>query len=175
MPLLRRLLVLLTCLIAFTAGTLSPATAVGDDYPWKHDTTRTADRWGFTKRQCVSFVAWRMAQRGHPLNNATQKWGSALSWDEAARRLGYGIGTKPVPGSIAHWNAYERSSFYSAGSSSANGTMTAGGWGHVGYVQGVYSDGSVSVAQYNVNGSRAYSTMRVRAPRYLYVSVATPR
>ena len=93
---LRRLLVLLTCLIAFSAGGLSPASAVGDDYPWRLDTTQTADRWGFTKRQCVSFVAWRMAQRGHPLNNATQKWGSALTWDDTARRLGYGIGTKPV-------------------------------------------------------------------------------
>ncbi len=172
---LRRLLVLLTCLVAFSAGTLSPATAAGDDYPWRTDTTQSADRWGFTKRQCVSFVAWRMSQRGHPLNNVTQRWGNALNWDETARRLGYGVGTKPVPGSIAQWNAYERAPYYSAGSSYANGTMKAGGYGHVGYVQGVYSDGSVSIAQYNLNGARSYSTMRVRAPRYLYVSVATPR
>jgi surface antigen len=53
--------------------------------------------------------------------------------------------------------------------------MRAGMYGHVGYVQGVYSDGSVSVAQYNMNGNRSYSTARVRAPRYLYVSVPTPR
>lgn len=128
-----------------------------------------------TKRQCVSFVAWRMAQRGHPLNNATQRWGSALSWDEAARRLGYGVGTRPVAGSVAHWNAHERSAYYSSGSTRPNGTLTAGASGHVGYVQGVYADGSVSVAQYNLNGTRSYSTMRVKAPRYLYVSVATPR
>ena len=172
---LRRLLVLLTCVVAFSAGTISPASAVGDDYPWRLDTTQSADRWGFTKRQCVSFVAWRMAQRGHPLDNATQGWGDAHTWDDAARRLGYGIGSKPVPGSIAHWNAHERGTWYAAGSSRPNGTMTAGGWGHVGYVQGVYSDGSVSVAQYNLNGSRKYSTMRVRAPRYLYVSVRAPR
>ena len=31
----------------------------------------------------------------------------------------------------------------------------------------VYSDGSVQVAQYNGDGSRSYSTMRVKAPRYL--------
>ena len=30
-------------------------------------------------------------------------------------------------------------------------------------------DGSVQVAQYNGTGDRAYSTMRVRAPRYLYL------
>jgi surface antigen len=169
---LRRLLVLLTCLIAVTAGTLSPATAVGDDYPWKTDTTRTADRWGFTKRECVSFVAWRMAQRNHPLSNSVQRWGNAHNWDDAARRLGYGIGNRPVAGSIAHWNAYESSPYYANG---AVGTMRAGGYGHVGYVQGVYSDGTVSVVQYNLDGTRAYRTTRVKAPRYLYVSVATPR
>ena len=172
---LRRLLVLLACVVAFSAGSLSPASAVGDDYPWRLDTTQTADRWGFTKRQCVSFVAWRMAQRGHVLNNFTQKWGSALTWDDTARRLGYGIGTKPVPGSIAHWNAGESAALYAHGSTRPNGTMRAGSYGHVGYVQGVYSDGSVSVAQYNGTGTRTYSTVRVKAPRYLYVSVATPR
>ena len=172
---LRRLLVLLTCVVAFSAGTLSPASAVGDDYPWKYDTTNTADRWGFTKRQCVSFVAWRMAQRNHPLNNATQRWGSALTWDDTARRLGYGVGTRAVPGSIAHWNAFERAAYYTTGAVSPNGTLTAGGYGHVGYVQGVYPDGSASVVQYNLSGTRKYSTTRVRAPRYLYVSVATPR
>jgi surface antigen len=172
---LRRLIVLLTALVAFTSLTLTPASAVGDDYPWRTDTTGSADSWGFTKRQCVSFVAWRMAQRKHPLNNRTQRWGSALSWDETARRLGYGIGTKPVPGSIAHWNPGERAAWYARGSTKPNGWITAGLYGHVGYVQGVYPDGSVSVVQYNLSGTRSYSTTRVKAPRYLYVSVATPR
>ena len=170
-----RRLVLLICVLVVTGSALKPATAVGDDYPWKHDTSGSADRWGFTKRQCVSFVAWRMAQRKHPLDNATQRWGSALTWDETARRLGYDIGTKPVPGSIAHWNANERAAWYAKGSEQPNGTMTAGAHGHVGYVQGVYKDGSVSVVQYNLGGTGEYSTARVRAPRYLYVSVATPR
>ena len=34
---------------------------------------------------------------------------------------------------------------------------------------GVYSDGSVKVEQYNVGGNRAYSVMRVKAPRYIYI------
>ncbi len=171
----RRLLVLLTAVLALGGVMALPAGAVGDDYPWRLDTSWSADRWGFTKRQCVSFVAWRMAQRSHPLNNGAQRWGSAANWDDTARRLGYGIGSKPVPGSIAQWNAGEASPYYAAGSSVVNGTMRAGAYGHVGYVQGVYSDGSVSVAQYNMNGNRSYSTARVKAPRYLYVSVATPR
>ena len=172
---LRSLIVLLSCLVALVGATLSPASAAGDDYPWKYDTTWSADRWGFTKRQCVSFVAWRMAQRGHPLNNATQRWGSALNWDNTARLRGYGIGTKAVPGSIAHWNAFERAGYYANGSTRVNGILTAGAYGHVGYVQGVYPDGSASVVQYNLSGTRKYSVTRVKAPRYLYVSVATPR
>ena len=172
---IRRLLVLLVAVFALSGVTAAPAGAVGDDYPWRLDQSWSADKFGFTKRQCVSFVAWRMAQRRHPLNNATQKWGSALTWDDTARRLGYGVGRKPVAGSIAHWNAGEAAAYYSKGSTRPNGTMRAGAYGHVGYVQGVYADGSVSVAQYNGLGTRTYSTMRVKAPRYLYVSVATPR
>jgi surface antigen len=172
---LRRLLVLLTCVVAFWAGSLSPASAAGDDYPWRLDTTQSADPWGFTKRQCVSFAAWRMAQRGRPLDNATEGWGSALTWDDTARRLGYGVGTRPVVGALAHWDPYERAAWYANGSSVANGTMTAGGYGHVGYVEAVYSDGSVKVSHYNMTGSRSYSVARLKAPRYLYVAVPTPR
>ena len=165
----RRLLVLLTVVVAFTAGTLTPASAIGDDYPWRTDSTWTADRWGFTKRQCVSFVAWRMAQRARPLNNSTQRWGSALNWDDAARRLGHSVSTRPTRGAIAHWNAYERAAWYANGSNSVNGTIKAGAYGHVAYVQEVYWDGSVKVSQYNMFGTRSYSVARIKAPRYIYI------
>lgn len=166
---LRRLIVLLSVLVAFTAGTVAPASAAGNDYPWRTDTTWSADRWGFTKRQCVSFVAWRMAQRGTPLNNVAQRWGSAQNWDDAARRLGHSVSTRPKVGAIAHWNSYERGPWWANGSNSANGTMSAGRYGHVGYVEIVYWDGSVKVSQYNMSGSRAYSVVRVKAPRYLHI------
>ncbi len=172
-----RLLALAAAALATTTAmtvTAGPASAAGDDYPFRADTTHGADDWGFTKRQCVSFVAWRMAQRDHALDNATQQWGSALTWDDTARRLGYGIGSTPVPGSVAHWDADEASPVWTGGSARPNGTMRAGDDGHVGYVQRVFADGSVSVAHYNGKGDRAYSTVRVRAPRYLYVSVAGP-
>lgn len=175
MPALRRLIVLLTCVVAFTAGTLSPASAAGNDYPWRLDTTQTADPWGFTKRQCVSWVAFRMSQRGVILNNWRHHWGSADNWDNAARRMNHGIGPKPVIGAIAHWNAGERAAWYANGSSTANGTLTGGPAGHVGYVQGVHPDGSAVVTQYNLSGTRGYSIVRVRAPRYLYVGVRAPR
>ena len=169
-----RALVLLLLVATVSLLGATPASAAGDDYPYRPDTSGSADRWGFTKRQCVSFVAWRMAQRDHPLDNGSQGWGSALSWDETASRLGYGIGTRPVAGAVAHWNAGERSALYWKGASRANASMTAGGYGHVGYVRRVYADGSASVEHYNAAGDRRYTVSRVRAPRYLYVSVSTP-
>lgn len=157
--------------LAIMVTTATPALALGNDYPYRYATTNAADRWGFTERQCVSFVAWREAQAGHPLNNALQHWGNAYNWDDTARRLGVAIGTHPVVGAIAQWNAYERSPYWSGGSSTANGYVEAGGYGHVAWVRGVYSDGSVLVEQYNMFTSRAYSYMRVKAPRYLYNAV----
>lgn len=171
----RRVLVLLTALLAFGGVMALPAGASGDDYPWRTDSTWTADRWGFTKRQCVSFVAWRLAQRNQPVSNYTQHWGSALDWDNTSRRLGVGIGSRPVVGAVAQWNAYESSTYYGSVSTVPIGTMKAGPSGHVGYVQGVHSDGSAVVAQYNMTGNRSYSLVRVKAPRYLYIGVAAPR
>ena len=157
---------------ALLGGT--PATAISDDYPYRLDTTGTADRWGFTKRQCVSFVAWRTEQRGQSLDNGTQGWGSALTWDDAALRLGFGVGSRPVPGSIAHWDAGEQSALYSRGSGSPNASTTAGPLGHVGYVRAVHGDGSASIEHYNGQGDRKFAVSRVRAPRYLYVGVSPP-
>jgi surface antigen len=125
-------------------------------------------------RQCVSWTAFKLAQRGAPLDNRRGAWGSAANWDDVARRLGHGIGGRPVVGSVAHWNAGERSAWFGKGARTANGFMHAGSAGHVGYVTGVHPDGSAVVQQYNGNGSRSYSVVRVRAPRYLYLGVTAP-
>ncbi|MDP9102244.1 MAG: CHAP domain-containing protein [Actinomycetota bacterium] len=176
----RRLLVttltaLLATLALATTGTLtSPAAASAasvDDYPYRTDTTQAADQWGFTKRQCVSFAAWRLAQHHVALRNSTQDWGSAYRWDGTAKRLGYRISTRPAVGAIAQWHRNERSPWYANGASSANGYIQAGDYGHVAVVRSVFADGSVLVEQYNMGGSRSYSTMHLKAPRYLYVGV----
>ena len=138
-----------------------------NDYPYKSQSDFYAmDKWGFTERQCVSFAAWRLAQHGDTINNS-DNWGSAYSWDEAARRLGKTVTTKAHVGAIAQWNANESGAYYSKGSTTPNGHFTAGGYGHVGWVKQVYADGSALVEQYNMGGDRSYSTMRVKAPRYL--------
>ncbi len=156
-----------TGLAAVAAGPASAAS--GDDYPYRTDTSQTHDNWGFTKRQCVSFVAWRLAQRHHALQDRTQNWGSAYHWDVTARNLGYRVSSRPVVGAIAQWHAGERSAWYGNGSNTPNGYVQPGQYGHVAFVRQVYSDGSVLVEQYNVSGNRAYSALRVKAPRFLYL------
>ena len=154
-----------------------PAAAATDDYPWRSDTTNSNDSFGFTKRQCVSYAAWRLYKAGHRISNRTVKdgrtyyWGNAYQWDSTAAALGkpirtYGRYGKSAPrvGSVAHWNAGETSKYYGNG---WVGTYKAGSYGHVAWVAAVYSDGSVLVRQYNGSGTRSYSTMRVKAPRYL--------
>ena len=173
MRVIRRVLVLLLTVPALHLSVTTPASAT-DDYPWRLSRAATPDTFGFTTRQCVSFVAWRLAQRGTRLDNARQGWGDARTWDEAARRLGHRVGRLPVVGAVAHWDAHERGPLYTGGRS-LRGTMTAGAAGHVAWVQHVHTDGSVSVAHYNGTGTRTFSTSRVKAPRYLYVGVPAPR
>lgn len=170
----RRLVALAAATLATVALGLplaAPASAAGDDYPYRASGAGVTDRWGFTARQCVSFVAWREAQAGHALSNSAQRWGNAHNWDNAARAHGVWISSRPRVGAIAHWNANERSGWYANGSSVSNGTITAGGYGHVAWVRAVYADGSALIEQYNMFSNRSYSTMRVRAPRYLYYGV----
>jgi surface antigen len=165
---LRRLssvLVVLLLSLGLLAHT-APARAYTDDYPWRTDTTNTNDSFGFTKRQCVSYAAWRLYKAGHRISNSGGHWGNAYHWDDAARALGKRVTTTPKVGAIAQWNAYEKSPWYT---SSGVGTMQAGGYGHVAWVAAVYSDHSVLVRQYNMFGSRSFSQMRVKAPRYIYV------
>jgi surface antigen len=168
---LRRLFAVVATVLFLSTAFSSAAFAAGDDYPWRTATTNAADRWGFTERQCVSFVAWREAQAGHPVSNYTQHWGNAADWDNTARALGVWISSRPRVGAIAQWNAYESSGWYANGSATPNGTVSAGGYGHVAWVKAVYGDGSALIEQYNMFGNRSYSTMRVKAPRYLYYRV----
>lgn len=141
-----------------TRARATTQTSVG--YPWASDTTGGNDAWGFTKRQCVSYVAWRLDRAGRTISTR-QGWGSASGWDDVARRRGVTVSSRPSVGSVAQWNAGERSRL------SGSGSFFAGSYGHVGWVTEVYADGSVRVAQYNGDGSRSYSTMRVHAPRFL--------
>jgi surface antigen len=108
-----------------------------------------------------------MEQTRHTIHNTSGHWGSAYHWDEAAVALHKTVTHTPKVGAVAQWNAGEASRYYAT--NGAIGTIKAGAYGHVAYVSRVYSDGSVQIEQYNMSGNRAYSTMHVKAPRYVYV------
>jgi surface antigen len=158
----------LTFALAFAAA---PAQAAGNDYPYRYDTTSRIDPWTFTRRQCVSFAAWRLAQRGSAVVAIVRGWGNAKDWDNHAANRRIRVTTVPKVGAIAQWNAAERSSTYTAGVSRPTGWVQAGSYGHVAVVRTVHTDGTVTVEQYNGTGDRSYSTKRLKAPRYLYIGL----
>ncbi len=98
---------------------------------------------GFAAKNCTAFAAFRIADRlGIPnFSNSYggTTWGNASTWDDAARRLGITVNSTPAVGAIAV-------------------NDTHGVYGHVAYVNAVYSDGSFDVEEYNWNNPLAYGT-----------------
>lgn len=125
----------------------------GDNtYPWQNDcpgrqddyVTYWEDFQGWHKIgglvcECVSYVGWKAYERfGLSLG-----WGNAYSWDDVARRLGYRVDHTPAENTI--------------------GQADGGAWGHVFWVEGVNSDGSINVTEYN----NAYAT-QLYSGKYRY-------
>ena len=168
---MKRIMAVLVILFGLLSPLLAtPASAADsgphDDYPYRTDTTQGSDPWGFTKRQCVSFGAWRLKQAGIPLSNKGNAWGNGEHWDEAARTHHVHLAVTPVVGAVAQWNGLERSRYWAP--NGGTGFVQAGRLGHVGVVLKVYPDKSALIEQYNMSGNRSYSRIRARAPRYLY-------
>jgi len=117
------------------------------DYPWNSSNCpmqgymstggsngNGGDGRGYGCRQCVSYVAWKIAKEtGVYYNN----WGNGGQWAQSAIRAGYkNLGSRPESGSIA---------------------VLWGNPGHVAWVEGVSPDGSkVTVSQYNYNYGSGY-------------------
>jgi surface antigen len=147
------------------------------NYPYAHQTNADAiDRWGNVERQCTGYVTWALnsmgidfGMRDQAVNGKTVTFLSARSWATTAQQGGWKVSNKPVVGAVAQWRAHEASTWQT---SRGPATFTAGGDGHVGIVTRVYADGTVLIDQYNVGDpDRSYSTMRAKAPRYLYIGV----
>ena len=92
------------------------------------------DGHGYGCRQCVSYVAWKIAKE---TGVYYQNWGNGGQWANSAIRAGYkNLGMAPQAGSIA---------------------VLYGNPGHVAWVEGVSPDGSkVTVSQYNYNYGSGY-------------------
>lgn len=142
-------LALVAILVAGAAGVLhggaqATATPGVDDYPYQSHPWSQVDPWGFYKRECTSFVAWRLNNdNGLPFTNNGH--GNAGNWGIRAQQLGYPVNMSPAPGAVAWWG-------YSA-------SMP---FGHVAWVHSV-SGGNVVVEEYNWNNNHNYHTRSIPA------------
>jgi surface antigen len=146
-------------------------------YPYASQTRREAiDRWGSVERQCTGYATWALnamgvdfGMRDRGTNGRTVGFYSARGWARSARRGGWTVSHKPLVGAVAQWRAHETSHWLLR---RGRASFTAASDGHVGIVTRVYRDGTVRIRQFNVGvPGRSYSTMRAKAPRYLYIGV----
>lgn len=143
-----------------SAGTGSGTAGQGDDYPFKDPTgvfTTEADPWSLYKRQCVSFVAWRInVQMGWkegeeypftPAKLGVGLFGNANQWKDTVGSK-YKMDTTPKVGAIAWWDSFWVSP-----------SNVTGEAGHVAIVSAVHPDGTIEVEEYNFN-PLAYSSRK---------------
>lgn len=91
--------------------------------------------------ECVTHAFDRRAQLGKGVSGS---WGNASNWASAASSQGYEVNNSPSQGAIIQTGAYQNGS----------------GWaGHVGVVESVNNDGSITISESNWNGKR-YETFR---------------
>ncbi|KAJ1667124.1 hypothetical protein IW140_001623 [Coemansia sp. RSA 1813] len=122
---------------------------IKDDYPYPGQ-CGGVDPWRYFKCQCTSFVAWRINSRlGIKFHNHYKgpNWGNANTWDEAARKTGVPVNSKPVAGCVAQSNA--------------------GSAGHVAWVAKV-SGSQVTIEEYNWTKNK-YGTRTVPASTFNYI------
>jgi surface antigen len=125
-----------------------PASVVGrDDYPFASASWNDVDPWRFYKRECTSFVAYRL-NKVMSFSNFMDggHFGNAMGWDENARRLGFRVNRRPTVGSVMVRNS--------------------GTYGHVAMVAKV-RPGRVFVEQYNAGGTHVYSKQWLSVASYM--------
>ena len=86
------------------------------------------DPWGLYTRECVSYVAWKIASTGRYVPHFGGA-GNANEWPSTAARHGISSGSTPKAGAAA--------------------VMNIGRFGHVMYVESVNGDGTITVSDYN--------------------------
>lgn len=99
--------------------------------------------WG----NCTYYVYNRVAQLGKPIPSPSM--GHAYMWSNSARNMGYSVSHTPKTGTIA---------VFSQGVAGSDPT-----YGHVSFVEKVFSDGSVLVSEMNVQGLNVISTRIISA------------
>ncbi|WHI60742.1 LysM peptidoglycan-binding domain-containing protein [Mammaliicoccus lentus] len=100
----------------------------------------------YTSGQCTYYAFSKRPDIG-------STWGNANNWANAAAQSGYTVNNTPSAGAILQ--------------------STAGGYGHVAYVENVNSDGSLQVSEMNYQGvgvvsSRTISASAAKAYNYIH-------
>lgn len=113
-------------------------------YPSANHCGCEADPWGFFKRQCTSYAAWKVNESGISMTNwmtgpngNSGLFGNAGTWDDNAAYIGFAVDTLPRVGDIAVWEARPGYPYY----------MDVG---HVARVEEV-NGSTVYVSEYNWN------------------------
>ncbi len=105
---------------------------------------------GYDYGYCTWYAANKRAQIGRPVPS---NLGNASTWKVLAQRAGFAVGSVPQSGAVI-W------------------TPPRDYYGHVGFVETVYPDGSVLVSEMNVSGWAVRSTKTLspaEAARYSYI------
>lgn len=130
-----------------------PAPSAGNGgYPavWANAPMDTiVDSWALYNRECVSYVAWKVANSGRFVPNFGGQ-GHAYQWPATTARYGIPQGSTPKVGSAA--------------------IMYGGPYGHVMYVEAVNGDGTITVSDYNLglDGLYRYYTRPASGLTYIY-------
>lgn len=94
------------------------------------------DEWSFYMSECTGYAAWywneRLGRRWYR-GEGEPGTGDASNWPNLAARNGVSVHSSPQVGAIISWQAGALSSQ----------------WGHVAIVEGINSDGTIDVSEYN--------------------------
>ncbi len=107
------------------------------------------DNWGLYTRECVSYVAWKVASSGRFVPHFGGR-GHAYQWPSTTSAYGIPNGSTPKVGAAA--------------------VMYGGPYGHVMYVEAVHDNGTITVSDYNlgVDGLYRYYTRSADGLVYIY-------
>lgn len=114
-------------------------------YPSASSPRNLFDEWGYGYRNCTSWAAFRVAQvKGYTPPGLSQL-GNAKNWpSNTSAKVSYGNPN---------------------GGSGASVAVSDGTFGHVRFVENVYSDGSIEVSDYNLGGDGVYRRYTIDAGR----------
>lgn len=107
------------------------------------------DNWGLYTRECVSYVAWKIANSGRYVPHFGGQ-GHAYQWPATTSRHGIPNGSEPRAGAAA--------------------VQYGGPFGHVMYVEAVHGDGTITVSDYNLglDGLYRYYNRSASGLTYIY-------